>query len=125
MSLILFSLASNHIIDNCEWRSLHAVGHLPGQSTALSLVLPFFVLLQNKISLGSCLISVPKVRELENCVIKGKQICKAIKRLNTNILSDTYKYLYMFRPLWPSSGWIQYHEKTINIAWYSTNVSVV
>jgi len=33
-------------------------------------------------------------------------------RLNTTILSDTYQYLnYMFRPLWPSSGWIQYQRK--------------
>jgi len=29
------------------------------------------------------------------------------------MLSDTYKYVnYMFRPLWPSSGWIQYQRKT-------------
>jgi len=48
-------------------------------------------------------------------------------RLNTTILSDTYKYFnYMFRPLWPSSVWIQYQGKKIhNISWYSTNINVV
>jgi len=32
----------------------------------------------------------------------------------------------MFRPLWRSSGWIQYQREELdNITWYSTNISVV
>ena len=42
---------------------------------------------------------------------RGEQ-CARLYRLNTTILSDIYKYLnYMFRPLWPSSGWIRYQMK--------------
>jgi len=42
----------------------------------------------------------------------GKIIMQGYYRLNTTMLSDTYKYVnYMFRPLWPSSGWIQHQKK--------------
>jgi len=59
-------------------------------------------------------------------ISKGKQM-QGYYRLNTPILSDTYKYLnYMFRPLLPSSGWVEYQRKKIhNTTWYSTNISVV
>jgi hypothetical protein len=48
-------------------------------------------------------------------------IMQGYYRLNTTILSDTYKYAnYTFRPFWPSSGWIQYQRKKLrNIIWYS------
>ena len=43
----------------------------------------------------------------------GKIIIQGYYRLSTTILSDTYKYVNnMFRPLLPSSGWIQYQRKT-------------
>ena len=33
-------------------------------------------------------------------------IMQGYYRLNTTVSSDKYKYVnYMFRPLWPSSGW--------------------
>jgi len=39
-------------------------------------------------------------------------IIQGYYRLNTTTLSDTYKYIsYTLRPLWPSSGWIQYQRK--------------
>jgi len=49
-------------------------------------------------------------------------------RLNTTVLSDTYKYLnYMFRPLRNIVGLDTAPEekKLYNIIWYSTNVGVV
>ena len=47
-------------------------------------------------------------------------------RLNTTILSDTYKYLnYMFHPLWPSSVWLQHQKQKLHdIIWHRTNICV-
>ena len=66
-------------------------------------------------------------RQTKDTKLPKVKIMAGYYRLNTTILSDAYKYLnYMFRPLLPSSGWIEYKtEKLHNIIWYSTNISVV
>jgi len=49
-----------------------------------------------------------------------------VYRVNTTVLSDTYKCLiYMFRPLWPSSGWIQYQREKNYIIQYGTVQTLV
>ena len=44
---------------------------------------------------------------------KSKQLCKIIPS-RTLLYCQIYKYInYMFRPLWPSAGWIRNQMKTI------------